>query len=269
MAYFEICDLLKKKLLTPYTDPECKCSYAYNDDIWVSYDDVQSVSQKASWIVRNNFNGILIWELGMDDWKGAYSEKPMPLFSAIYEIFYKKPAPTLPPVTSPKPGYKPSVTTRRPTRLPATIIMKNVKCDDVFCSYRPAGDYATGPCNEAFCTCVGGTSYSRDCPPGIFYDPKNKVCSWPSAIPGCAAVAAHKEKLVVEELKSCRDTGNCTCDAVFCSRHGLGDFALGACQESFCACAPGNYYYDKSCPSSLVFDPRLSVCNWRNSVSTC
>lgn len=268
LAYFEICDRIKSKTLTVVTDKECQCSYAYGGDFWVSFDDAASVTQKAAWIARNGYNGVLIWELGMDDWKGDCGGKTRPLFSSIYQALYGKAVPPLPSTTTRKTA-KGETTTHRPTRQPAPIISKNVKCDDVFCSYRPSGDYPTGPCNDAYCTCVGGTSYSRDCPPGIFYDPTNKVCSWPSAIPGCAIVAANKNKVVKEKLTSCRDSGDCLCDPIFCSKHGLGDFAMGPCQDTFCACAPGNTAYGKSCPSPLIFDPRLSVCNWRNSVTTC
>ncbi|XP_055339760.1 chitotriosidase-1-like [Paramacrobiotus metropolitanus] len=269
LSYFEICGRLKDKSLTIQTNKECRCSYAYGtDDLWVSFDNVGSVTEKANWLKRNGYNGVLVWELGLDDWKGECGGRPMTLFTTIYEIFYGRLPPPRPPTTTAKPGTYVPPTTPRPTRIPVAVISKT-KCDDAFCSYRPAGDYPTGPCNEAYCTCVGGISYSRSCPPSVFYDPVNKVCSWPSMIPGCAAVDEHKAELTKQELKTCMDTGNCNCDAVFCSRHGLGDFALGPCQESFCACAAGGVPYTKHCPDPLVFDPRLSVCNWKASTSTC
>lgn len=209
----------------------------------------------------------------MDDFKGSCGTKKNPLFSAIYEVFYGKPIPTLPPTTL-RPGQtttpRPPIKTNKPPTNIIPINSKPVSCDDAFCSLRPAGDYSTGPCESAFCTCVGGFSYVRDCPPSTIYDPMNKVCSWPQSVPGrLAQTSSNKAKLVKEELKTCRDEGNCLCDPPFCKRHGLGDFALGPCLTTFCSCAPGDVAYTRNCPEPLIYDPMLSVCNWKGSVTTC
>ncbi|OQV12729.1 Acidic mammalian chitinase [Hypsibius exemplaris] len=271
LAYFEICDrLVNQRTLTQTTDPDCQCSYASKDNFWVSYDDANSITQKAAWIRDNGFNGVLVWELGMDDFKGACGGKKNPLFSAIYETFNHQPIPTAPPTRAPLPG---ATTTHRPPRKTlAPIILRPSQCDAKFCQFRPAGYYALGACTSSYCSCVGGIASKMECGTDTIYDPAPGVCNWPSAIPGCAepmVVTEANNIPIKNEPKKCREMGDCSCDAEFCGRHGLGDFALGKCLIFFCSCAPGKQAFTRACPVPLVYDPRLSVCNWRQDVSTC
>ena len=52
--------------LTYYWDDEAKAPYLYNGDIFVSYDDEKSLSEKAKYVKENKLGGIMFWEYSLD-----------------------------------------------------------------------------------------------------------------------------------------------------------------------------------------------------------
>ncbi|CAF0922618.1 unnamed protein product [Rotaria sordida] len=73
LSYFEVCLL--------QTDPQWKIrsvpdgsesSYMFKDRDWISYDTIENIQKRAAYVVANNFGGLFVWSLDMDDFNGAF-----------------------------------------------------------------------------------------------------------------------------------------------------------------------------------------------------
>ena len=63
--------------------------YASNGDQWVGYDDVESVTTKSNYILKNNLGGAMIWSIETADFRGACGLGNYPLVSTAYNILVK------------------------------------------------------------------------------------------------------------------------------------------------------------------------------------
>jgi len=71
-GYNEICEIMKNQSTT-WTmryDDYYKAPYAYNNTIWVGYDDVKSIACKVSFLKQMGLSGGMIWALETDDFMG-------------------------------------------------------------------------------------------------------------------------------------------------------------------------------------------------------
>lgn len=65
-------------------EDEQKVPYAYKDNAWVGYDNVESIQLKVNYAKEKNLGGIMIWSIDTDDFRGKCG-KPYPLLTAINE----------------------------------------------------------------------------------------------------------------------------------------------------------------------------------------
>nr|KAG5709677.1 hypothetical protein BaRGS_027702 [Batillaria attramentaria] len=84
LSYYEICT----KIPTANTVarvPEMKVPYlVYNNDQWVGYDDVQSLTEKVRYIKSNGYGGVMTWAIPLDDFNGSFcGQGKYPLWSAV------------------------------------------------------------------------------------------------------------------------------------------------------------------------------------------
>ncbi len=82
MGFDDIEKLIVSDNLKEYWDDSAKAPYLYNGDIWISYDNEQSVEIKTDYIKKKNLGGIMIWEYSHD-----FSKK---LLTVIYQNIKKK-----------------------------------------------------------------------------------------------------------------------------------------------------------------------------------
>ena len=45
--------------------------YAFKDDEWVSFDDIDTIQQKTEFLKLMELGGAMIWALDLDDFKGS------------------------------------------------------------------------------------------------------------------------------------------------------------------------------------------------------
>jgi chitinase len=70
-SYYEICQLLKSNWTQVY-NTEQQAPYVYNGNQWIGYDDIQSLTQKANYIVSKGLGGGMFWALDLDDFTGSF-----------------------------------------------------------------------------------------------------------------------------------------------------------------------------------------------------
>ncbi|XP_053383141.1 uncharacterized protein LOC123564551 [Mercenaria mercenaria] len=109
MSYYEVCEELTKGA-TRVWQAEHRAPYIHKGDLWVGYDDEESVVAKVHydfavlrlkkespyldselfwghgvrWMKQNKYGGIMVWSLALDDFSGQFCNKgPYPLLKAI------------------------------------------------------------------------------------------------------------------------------------------------------------------------------------------
>ena len=83
LGYYEICQFLKEGW-TKVQTPDCVVGpYAYKDNQWVGYDDVEAVKFKMNYVKENKLGGGMVWDVSMDDFKGLCGEGKNPFLTAM------------------------------------------------------------------------------------------------------------------------------------------------------------------------------------------
>lgn len=87
--------------------------FAHKGDQWYSYEDPDSVTRKANYILSSGYGGAMVWDLSFDDLLNVCCRESMPLLRAINRVLRSVPYPP------PRPGggdcTRPSVDTTPPT----------------------------------------------------------------------------------------------------------------------------------------------------------
>ena len=85
MGYNEICEELvgpEKSKWTEVRDEDIKAPYMYNGKKWACFDDVESITEKVKFAMKNKMAGIMTWSLDTDDFRGKCGVK-FPLLKTI------------------------------------------------------------------------------------------------------------------------------------------------------------------------------------------
>ncbi|CAK9814906.1 Acidic mammalian chitinase [Anthophora quadrimaculata] len=85
IGYNELCVDLKKSGWHVVRDEQEKVPYAYNGKQWISYDDAQSVREKAKFIKSLGLGGAMVWSIDTDDFRGNCGKK-YPLLSTLHDV---------------------------------------------------------------------------------------------------------------------------------------------------------------------------------------
>ena len=104
----------------------------------------------------------------------------------------------------------------------------------------------------------------------LHYNPQNVWCDWPQNVdcgnrPICDILdqnCEENEKPTKKPAETCESLGSC-------STNENGNLEpLGTCKSCFCQCA-NHVYSQLCCPSGLVFNPDLNICDWPNHTPGC
>ncbi|KAK3782147.1 hypothetical protein RRG08_032901 [Elysia crispata] len=69
ISYYEICQLIQSGAQV-FQEPSQRARYLVQRDLWIGYDDVQTIQEKACYARQNSYGGIMFWALDLDDFKG-------------------------------------------------------------------------------------------------------------------------------------------------------------------------------------------------------
>lgn len=86
LTYFDICSKLKRKELKDVYGDDLKSAYAHADTFWISFDNVQAVTEKANYINKMNLGGVMLWAVDNDDFDNVCGDGRYPLISKVYNM---------------------------------------------------------------------------------------------------------------------------------------------------------------------------------------
>lgn len=88
LSYYEICDLITKQKWSAMYDREQQVPFAYKNDQWVGYDNLQSIEQKCRFVVKQRLAGAMVWSLDLDDFSGKFCKQgKYPLLTKVKKTF--------------------------------------------------------------------------------------------------------------------------------------------------------------------------------------
>lgn len=82
-TYSDLCDFLNLNETVQKVDVQAKVPYAFNGYEWISFENEESVQQKARWIRRNHYGGAMLFSLNADDFRFRCSDQEFPLHRAV------------------------------------------------------------------------------------------------------------------------------------------------------------------------------------------
>lgn len=134
LGYNEICSNFKShgNQWTKVWDKDYQAPYAYNDRLWVGFDDLESISIKAQYARSMGLGGVMMWSIETDDFTGNCHGEKFPLLNRIKRVMNGKfsggsttttsttTTTTLSPFTSPKTTSTPVMQSSTTTTLSTT-----------------------------------------------------------------------------------------------------------------------------------------------------
>ncbi|CAH2221300.1 acidic mammalian chitinase-like [Pelobates cultripes] len=176
LSYYEICTFLKSGATNAWSFPE-DVPYAYQESVWVGYDNVNSFHIKAEWLMKYNFGGAMVWSIDLDDFTGTFcNQGKFPLIKTLKSTL----------------GINASGCSSRALRLRLTSCQCSVSprgtltCinsmsspsksssgssdSSGFCVGKASGLYPVKGNSKAFWNCWKGLTYQQKCPAGLVFD---------------------------------------------------------------------------------------------------
>ncbi|XP_026742791.1 probable chitinase 10 isoform X2 [Trichoplusia ni] len=84
LSYYEICDRIRYNGWKVVKDPHQRMGpYAYKDNQWVSFDDVDIIKKKVNFMKSLGLAGGMVWALDLDDFRNRCGQGKHPLINAI------------------------------------------------------------------------------------------------------------------------------------------------------------------------------------------
>uniref|UniRef100_A0A8C5P6M9 chitinase n=1 Tax=Leptobrachium leishanense TaxID=445787 RepID=A0A8C5P6M9_9ANUR len=178
LSYYEICSFLKNGATVEWSFPE-DVPYAFQDSVWVGYDNVNSFQIKAEWLMKYKFGGAMVWAIDLDDFTGTFcNQGKFPLINTLKSTLgIQTPGctahtSTITPVTAapvkshsgPDGGSKSSDTG------------DNHKGGIGFCAGKTTGLYPVAENKHAFWNCWKGRTYQQNCPAGLIFKESCQCC---------------------------------------------------------------------------------------------
>ncbi|XP_030368868.1 acidic mammalian chitinase-like [Scaptodrosophila lebanonensis] len=146
--------------------------YAFQDNQWVSYDNVQSIERKMKIVNTKSLAGAMVWSIETDDFRGRCGES-YPLLKAIRNAVSLAEGDTESVVTS-KPSTPTTSAATTATSAPVAPTQSSACSSDGY--FRHSTDC------QRFYQCVAGRRFEFTCPNGLYFDPNLLVCNWSSAV---------------------------------------------------------------------------------------
>uniref|UniRef100_A0A3Q3NP35 chitinase n=1 Tax=Mastacembelus armatus TaxID=205130 RepID=A0A3Q3NP35_9TELE len=164
-SYYEVCLYLNGKEIWWLEDQ--KVPYGTTGNQWVGFDNKNSISAKVKYLTENNFGGVFVWSLDLDDFNGQFCKMgKYPLISHLRSL-----------LLSDLLGSETTTTTITTT---STTTMTSGETPDMnFCIGKTTGLYPNPKDPNSFYSCSSEITYIQKCPSNLVYRESCKCCDWP------------------------------------------------------------------------------------------
>ncbi|KAG7221560.1 hypothetical protein INR49_017091, partial [Caranx melampygus] len=174
--YYEVC--LNPQGKTVHWFKDQKVPYATTGNQWVGFDDKDGINAKVNYVTENNFGGVFVWSMDLDDVTGQFCKRgKYPLLSHLHDLLVsgvptttEKRETTISPTDAQgTPGSEATTSTSTTTTTATTATTRTTitttpssgRSD--FCRGKASGLY-TNPDPNAFHNCFNGETYVQNCP---------------------------------------------------------------------------------------------------------
>nr|SAY40524.1 Chitinase 3 [Macrobrachium rosenbergii] len=176
LGYNEICDFQMTEDWTIVHDPAMHEPYSYSfshNQIWVSYEDPDSVAIKAQYALDKGLAGCMVWSVETDDFHAKCHGEAFPLLMSINDVLsgghFTRP-PTLEPDTTPDPFATTPPPTPPPPSPHCSVVGPNPDPNDCTHYYMCTIDTA------------GWVELENQCPAGTLFNPNALYCDWTDTV---------------------------------------------------------------------------------------
>ncbi|XP_060071116.1 uncharacterized protein LOC132551031 [Ylistrum balloti] len=172
MAYYELCDLPAQ--VADLGDAIIK--YGSNN-LWIGYDDPAVIVRKMLWLISEDYGGVMVWSLDLDDFRGncSLSTGPYPLLNAVKDTLINYADGDFPdPLPVPTTSFDTTTMTETTTPIPTTTQEDFIDCNNS----TTGGPYPNPNDCRTFYKCVDGVSHLYNCPGNTSYDRAHRVCNY-------------------------------------------------------------------------------------------
>ena len=151
LSYYEICT----KGLTVVSRNVALSPYGYAGDLWVGFDDPESLKLKVDFLKAKGLRGAMFWAIDLDDFQNVCNQGKYPLLSAVAEALITTGKPINPPTQRPATLKKRTAAPTKPsTQRPgskcfAVGVWKQVPGMKTWCK----NNCASGNCPSSHCKC--------------------------------------------------------------------------------------------------------------------
>ncbi|KAK7111270.1 chitinase-3-like protein 1 isoform X2 [Littorina saxatilis] len=185
VTYYEVCEVAFNGGYTLDFDQESKVPFAHKGDQWITYDDINSLQYKMTWMRNQGFGGAIVWAIELDDFDGnSCGAGKYPLMRAISSCLINGQncaptdggvvtAPTTTTTTT-------TTTTRTPITVQPTLPPTVPTTDNDDCPFAPGVFGDRFNCNQ-YWVCLGSSNALKwrfTCPQGRLYDKVRDVCDF-------------------------------------------------------------------------------------------
>ncbi|CAH1396474.1 unnamed protein product [Nezara viridula] len=166
MAYYEVCNQLRKKGWVQHRDSNTGSAFMVKDDQWVGFEDPYSIRLKMTYMQRERLGGAMVWALDLDDFKGLCGPK-YPLLNTV----------------------RVALTPEIPGTIIVEIVILAMLSPGVGVTVLATQDNCTGEgyagevgdCSVYY-RCQWAQKHTYICPHGLYYDPQLNLCNWPTLV---------------------------------------------------------------------------------------
>lgn len=173
----QYCSKLSKVAWTKQRDQTAKVPYMYSGNMWISYEDQQSITDKASLANKYNLGGVMTWALHQDDYDGICSSCKWPLLNALSAAVGRISSSSACKSNGDSSvGTTPAVVvTTSPTKPSNNLGGSNTLTNCV-----TTGLYAhPSDCSQYLsCASVGIKPFVMSCSSGLKWNNQAKICDW-------------------------------------------------------------------------------------------
>ena len=87
LSYYEICEKLNSGTWKSQYDDVQKSMYAYGDGMWVGYDNIDTLTIRANYIIGKDLGGVMFWAPDLDDFQGKFCNRgKYPLMNTVVNL---------------------------------------------------------------------------------------------------------------------------------------------------------------------------------------